>query len=112
MKLSEKRFPLVSVIIPVFNGEKTICKCLEGVLNSDYKPFEVIVVDDGSIDTTLEIVKDFIQVKLITQENSGSATAKNLGAKSAAGHYLYFLDSDVVVFKNTISFPYCYAIWS
>tara|TARA_B100000315_G_C14166872_1_gene402706 strand:+ start:78 stop:587 length:510 start_codon:yes stop_codon:yes gene_type:complete len=103
MEQSDQRFPLVSIIIPVFNGEKTIRECLKGVLNSDYKPFEIIVVDDGSMDKTLEIVKNFGRVKLLTQTNSGSATAKNHGARNAKGEFFYFLDSDVVIFKDTIS---------
>jgi glycosyltransferase involved in cell wall biosynthesis len=103
MKLPEKKFPHVSVIIPVFNGEETIEECIRGVLDSDYSSFEIIVVDDGSSDQTPQIVKSFNQVKLLRQKNSGSAAAKNLGAKNANGDYLYFLDSDVIIFKNTIS---------
>tara|TARA_B100000315_G_C14539631_1_gene570224 strand:+ start:279 stop:1295 length:1017 start_codon:yes stop_codon:yes gene_type:complete len=103
MKQSDHKFPLVSIIIPVFNGEKTIRECLKGVLSSNYKSVEIIVVDDGSIDKTSEIVKNFGRVKLLTQTNSGSATAKNHGAKNAKGEFFYFLDSDVVVFEDTIS---------
>ena len=98
MKQSDQKFPLVSIIVPVFNGEKTIRECLKEVLNSDYKSFEIIVVDDGSTDKTLEVVKNFGRVKLLTQTNSGSATAKNHGARNAKGEFFYFLDSDVVVF--------------
>ena len=103
MKESDPKSPPVSIIIPVFNGERTIRECLESVLGSDYKPFEIIIVDDGSMDKTSEIVKNFSRVKLLAQANSGSAAAKNLGAKSATGNYLYFLDSDVVISKDTIS---------
>jgi glycosyltransferase involved in cell wall biosynthesis len=103
MTQSKKKPPLVSIIIPVFNGEKTIQECLESVLSSDHSSFEVLLVDDGSTDTTLEIVKKFNQVKVLTQENRGSAAAKNLGAKFATGNYCYFLDSDVIIFKDTIS---------
>ena len=103
MEQSDQKLPLVSIIIPVFNGEKTIRECLKGVLNSDYKSFEIIVVDDGSMDKTLEIVKNFGRVKLLTQTNSGSATAKNHGARNAKGEFFYFLDSDVVIFKDAIS---------
>ena len=103
MKQPENNFPSVSVIIPVFNGEETIEECIRGVLDSDYSSFEIIVVDDGSNDQTSQIVKSFNQVNLLRQNNSGSAAAKNLGAQNANGDYVYFLDSDVIIFKDTIS---------
>jgi len=95
--------PLVSVIIPMHNAASVIKECIMGVLDSDYPHFEVIVVDDGSTDKSGEIVTVFKDVIYVKKKNGGSAAAKNYGTKFAQGEYLYFLDSDVVIFKKTIS---------
>lgn len=97
------QLPLVSVIIPAYNSAATIRECIIAVLNSDYKNFEVIAVDDGSIDNTYEIMSSFHLISCIKKENGGSASAKNFGVRLAHGDYYYFLDSDVVVFKDTIT---------
>ena len=95
--------PTVSVIIPCYNVSKSIADCLNAVQQSDYPNIEIIVVDDKSTDNTVDIVRSFKNVQLYTLDsNGGCARAKNFGAKKAAGALYYFLDSDVVVFKNTI----------
>lgn len=88
------QMPLVSVIIPVFNGEKYIKQTLESVINQTYKNLEIIVVDDGSIDATADIVKSFSNIKYIYQENTGPARARNVGVENSSGEYLAFLDQD------------------
>ncbi len=98
-----QELPLVSVIIPVYNAEKTLALCLQAILNSDYPNFEVIAIDDGSKDSSLEIIKSFPEISYYSQSNQGSATTKNRGAKYARGTFFYFLDSDVVVSSNTVS---------
>lgn len=95
--------PLVSIVIPSYNASKTIANCLQGVLDSDYKNIEIIVVDDGSTDNTKKIVESFKNVLLLAKTNGGSASAKNFGAQHSRGELIYFLDSDVVLYKNTIS---------
>jgi cellulose synthase/poly-beta-1,6-N-acetylglucosamine synthase-like glycosyltransferase len=93
----------VSVIVPAYNAEKTIGKTISGLLNQDYnKKYEIIVVDDGSTDTTREVVKKFKEVKLIEQEHKGPAAARNLGAKKAKGNILLFTDADCIPAKNWI----------
>jgi glycosyltransferase involved in cell wall biosynthesis len=96
--------PLVTCIIPVFNGEKFIEAAIESVLNQTYKTIEIIVIDDGSTDNTQKLVKKFNgNVKYIYQSNSGSAAARNLGISKASGDFIGFLDSDDIWDKNKIS---------
>ena len=86
----------VSVIIPAYNAEETIGRCLESMTRQSFKNFEVIVVDDGSKDKTSEIVKGFSKVRLLRQKNAGPAVARNNGAKAAKGEIIIFTDSDCV----------------
>ncbi len=85
--------PKFSIIIPVYNVEKYLKKCLDGVFNQTYKDYEVIVVNDGTKDNSMDIVKDY-NVKVINQKNQGLSAARNAGVKKAIGDYLIFLDSD------------------
>ena len=85
--------PKFSIIIPVYNVEKYLKKCLDSVFNQTYKDYEVIVVNDGTKDNSMDIVKDY-DVKVINQKNQGLSAARNAGVKKATGEYLIFLDSD------------------
>ena len=86
---------MISVIIPVFNREEFIAEAIQSVLNQDYNPIEVLVVDDGSTDRTRKTVEQFgKQVRYIFQENSGPANARNTGLNNAAGDFIGFLDAD------------------
>ena len=85
---------LVSVIIPVYNGEKYLSETLQSVLNQTYKNLEIIVVDDGSTDDTANIIKTHINVKYIYQTNQGTAAAINTGIHQATGRYFTFLGAD------------------
>jgi len=92
----------MSVIIPVYNSKDTIEECLKSVYNSDYKNYEVIVVDDRSTDNSIEIIKKF-PCKLIRMgKNSGPAKARNTGVKYSKGDILLFMDADVLIKKNTL----------
>ena len=82
-----------SIVIPVYNVEKYLEKCLDSVFNQTYKDYEVIVVNDGTKDNSMDIVKNY-NVKVITQKNQGLSAARNHGVKKATGDYLIFLDSD------------------
>lgn len=93
--------PKYSIIIPVYNVEKYIKKCLDSVINQTYKDFEVIVVNDGTKDNSMEIVKDY-DVKIITQENQGLSAARNRGVQEAKGEYLIFVDSDDYLDKDLL----------
>ncbi len=86
-----------SVVIPCFNSSQYIERCVNSVLAQDYDDFELIVVNDGSTDNTLEILKAYDEVnsiKVITQENQGVSIARNLGISLAQGDYIIFIDSD------------------
>ncbi len=88
----------ISVIIPAYNVEKYISRCLESVIAQAYSNFEAIVINDGSTDGTLEVIQEFVQkdsrLKLINQENKGLSGARNEGLKIAKGQYVTFIDSD------------------
>lgn len=86
---------LVSVIIPVFNREKTIGRAVESVLAQTYRDIELIVVDDGSQDNTIDVLTHFgSRLRLITQKNAGPSAARNTGIKASSGEIVAFLDSD------------------
>ncbi|OGW60103.1 MAG: hypothetical protein A2V83_02890 [Nitrospirae bacterium RBG_16_64_22] len=93
----------VSVVIPNRNGEATIGKCLEAVFASRYEPFEVIVVDDGSEDGSVEIIKRFPCRLIRLERHSGAARARNVGAQEAKGDILFFTDADCLLQEDTLS---------
>lgn len=98
----KKKNPLVSVIIPAYNEEEDIGKCLDSVINHNYRPLEIIVVDDGSTDKTKKIVCDYkknakMRLILLKQNHKGAGEAKNLGAKNARGEMLLFIDADITL---------------
>lgn len=90
--------PLISVIIPAYNAEGTLQRACESVLNQHYPHVELVVVNDGSADTTADILKELstahTNVKAIHQENGGVCKARNAGLDAAAGDYIFFLDAD------------------
>ena len=85
--------PKFSIIIPAYNVDKYIKRCLDSVFNQDYKDFEVILVDDGSDDDTIKIAKEY-DLKIIKTKHNGVSESRNVGIKQAKGEYLLFLDSD------------------
>lgn len=88
----------VSIIIPVYNAEKYLKKCIDSVLSQTLKEIEIILVDDGSIDDSTNILNDYAKnhknIKVIHQQNSGPAIARNAGMEIATGEYIGFIDSD------------------
>ncbi len=88
----------ISVVIPVYNVEHVLTRCLEHVVHNTYKNLEIIIVDDGSVDKTSDIYSRYAKqdkrIKIIKQKNSGPATARNTGLKAATGDYVHFCDSD------------------
>ncbi len=90
--------PKVSVIIPVYNVEKYLNQCLDSVVNQTLPDIEIICVDDGSTDSSLEILKKYSnkdhRIKIISQKHNGAGSARNKGLSVAQGKYLSFLDSD------------------
>ncbi|RBQ22658.1 Glycosyltransferase AglE [Candidatus Methanobinarius endosymbioticus] len=89
---------MFSIIIPAYNAEKYLSITLESLINQTYQNFEVILINDGSTDSTQEIIEDYCQkfsnFKFLSQENQGVATARNNGMEIAKGEYIAFLDSD------------------
>ncbi len=84
----------ISVIIPVYNGEQFIEKTIQNVLNQNYSSIELIVVDDGSTDSTANILKKQKNILYLYQSNKGPSSARNLGLQHAKGEFIIFLDSD------------------
>lgn len=97
---------LISIIIPAYNAECEILRCLKSLLDQTYRNLEILVIDDGSTDTTYSIVKGVSlkdnRVKVFTQKNSGVSAARNLGIKKMHGKYVTFTDADDYVQKDYI----------
>lgn len=94
MKSSEK----ISVIIPIYNTEKYIARCLETVLSNTYRNIEVLCINDGSTDSSLSILEKYAakdqRIKIINQKNAGVSAARNAGLNAVTGDYVTFVDSD------------------
>lgn len=105
-----KKLPLISIIIPVYNTSLYLTRCLNSVLNQTYKNIEIIVIDDGSTDDSLQIIKKFSKVnsniKVISQKNCGQSYARNAGLELANGKYIMFVDSDDYVNKDFCKVAY------
>lgn len=86
----------ISVVVPTFNREKTIKRCIDSIVKQTLPPYEIIVVDDGSIDQTLTILESMVykNLRVIRQNHRGAQAARNLGIMNAKGDYIAFLDSD------------------
>lgn len=98
----------VSVIVPVYNLSQYIGSTLDSIINQDFNSFELIVVDDGSTDDSLEIIneklsKSLISYNVIHQENSGVSSARNRGIREANGEYIVFVDGDDYITGNHLS---------
>ena len=102
--------PLVSIIIPVYNSERFLKECFDSILSQYFKDFEVIIVDDGSTDSSLIIEEEYskdLRFRVIKQENAGQGIARNRALDIAKGKYITFLDSDDAMkpdfLKETVS---------
>src|SRR3990172_4044936 len=95
--------PFISVIIPVYNGSKYLNQCLDALMKSSYRQFEIIVVDDASTDDSVDICRKKGITVLQMPHQSGPAAARNYGSQKAQGEILLFVDSDVLVQQETIT---------
>ena len=97
---------LISVAIPVYNGETTLRKCVDSILAQTYKNIEVILVNDGSTDRSEDICRSYEQidprVKVISKENGGLSSARNAGIDKSCGEYIFFIDSDDWIDSDTL----------
>ena len=97
---------LVSIVLPIYNVERYLCRCLESVVNQTYTNLEIILVDDGSPDRCSEICEEWKdkdqRIKVIHKENAGLGMARNTGIENATGEYICFFDSDDFVALDTI----------
>jgi len=101
-KITNKN-PLVSIIIPVYNGEKYIEECLRSVYQQSYHPIEIIVIEDGSTDNSLNLIKQMPgEKKVIPQQNKDVSQARNVGIKNSKGQFIAFLDQDDVWEKEKL----------
>ena len=98
--------PLVSIVVPIYNVELYLSRCIESVLKQDYSHFELILVDDGSTDGSAGIIDDYASrynnVYAYHKRNGGVSSARNVGIKASKGDFLYFIDSDDEIFSFTI----------
>lgn len=94
----------ISIIVPVYNTSKYLEKCLNSLINQTYKEIEIIVVNDGSIDNSLEIANEIAKkdsrIKIYSKENGGLSSARNYGIEKSTGKYIGFVDSDDYVRKD------------
>ena len=97
---------LVSVIIPVYNVERYLKKCIDSILNQTYKNLEIILVDDGSTDCSSKICDEYAKndtrILVIHKANGGQSEARNIGISESKGEYIFFVDSDDYIEYNAI----------
>ena len=91
--------PEVTIVIPVYNSEKYIGRCIESILNQTFQDFELLIINDGSKDNSKEIIKEYKskypdKITFINQENKGVSTTRNEAIKIANGKYIMFIDND------------------
>lgn len=101
---------LITIVIPVYNVEKYIDRCVESIINQTYKNLEIILVDDGSSDNSPKICDEYEKkdkrIKVIHKENSGPSDARNIAIEKAKGKYISFVDSDDWLPKNSVEMLY------
>ena len=99
--------PKVSVIIPVYNVEKYLSECLDSVVNQTLQDIEIICVNDGSTDNSLEILKEYAEkdsrLRIINLRNSGVSVARNIGIFAALADFIMFVDADDSIETTTVS---------
>lgn len=102
---------MISIIMPVYNSEKYLARCINSVLNQTYKDFELIIVNDSSTDNSEKIIKDYLNDKRIKYFNNihkGVSNARNLGIEKSKGEYITFIDSDDWMLENALEEMYKY----
>lgn len=102
---------VISVIVPVFNAEKYLTRCVDSILKQTFQDFELILIDDGSRDKSSEICDGYAEkderVRVIHQSNRGQAAARNYGVSKAKGEWVVFVDADDIIHHQMLEFLYC-----
>lgn len=97
---------MVSIIMPAYNAERYISECIQSIINQNIKGWELIVIDDGSTDTTLQLCKSYAKadarIKVFHQKNAGVSVARNRGLEKASGKYIVFVDADDILPKDSL----------
>ncbi len=97
--------PFLSIIIPLYNKEQTIFNTLKAVLEQPFKDYEILIIDDGSTDKSLERVRSLrdSRIRVVSKTNGGPSSARNVGIKEAVGKYVYFIDADDTLLPDALS---------
>lgn len=102
--------PLVSIIVPVYNAEKTFNRCVNSILNQTFQDWELLLIDDGSTDQSGNLCDEYAskdqRIKVFHKENEGVSVARNLGIKESTGEYITFIDADDEVVKDYLAILY------
>lgn len=110
MEKLKKTTPLISIIVPVYNGEQYLNECVDSILQQDYKNIELILINDGSSDKSKEIINNYANIDkrviAIHQKNSGVCASRNNGLDHVHGEYICLIDQDDYISKNYISYFY------
>ena len=98
---------MISIIVPVYNSQKHLQRCVDSILSQDFKDFELLLIDDGSTDASSVICDDYASVnsnvRVVHQTNAGASAARNKGIKESQGEYITFIDSDDYISKSYLS---------
>lgn len=104
--------PIVSIIVPVYNAEKYLPRCIESILSQTFTNFELVLINDGSYDKSLEICNQYAtkdsRIRVLNKNNGGVSSARNLGLKNASGEWVAFIDSDDEVLSDYIEDLFVY----
>lgn len=100
-------FPKISIIVPVYNAEKTLHRCTNSIINQLYQNWELLLIDDGSTDNSSVICDEYVRkdkrIRVFHKENGGVSSARNVGLDNAEGEWITFIDSDDWVENNYLS---------
>ena len=98
--------PLVSIIVPVYNVESWLNKCIDSLLEQSYKNIEILLINDGSTDKSGDICNEYLnkssKIRVFNNENKGLSYSRNFGMKNANGKYIVFIDSDDFISDSNI----------
>ena len=98
---------LISIIIPTYNSSETICECIDSIIQQSFCNIEIIIIDDGSTDNTVQILEEYVnqdkRIRYFVQKNKGPGAARNVGIRESIGSYITFIDADDVIDSNYIN---------